>query len=126
MCEYRTVIVDDKWLIRTELKYMLSKYPNIKVIGEAETATEAFELISETKPDVVFLDIHMPDFSGFDLLKKLNFTFKVIFISAYKKYMEESQKYHPVDFLLKPINVKKLSMTIQKLQETVAPEGTGV
>ena len=125
MYQYRTVIVDDKWLIRTELKYMLSKYPSIKVIGEAETAAEAFELISETKPDVVFLDIQMPDFSGFDLLKKLNYKFKVIFISAYKQYMEESKKYHPVDFLLKPINVRKLSTTIQKLQETMAPEGKG-
>ena len=126
LSEYKTIIVDDKWLFRSELKYMLEKDPSIKIVGEAENVDEAIKLISEKKPDVVFLDIHMPGLSGFDLLDTLNVEFKVIFISSYKQYMEKAQQYDHVDFLLKPINVKKLSRTIQKLKRSLALNGSKV
>jgi two-component system LytT family response regulator len=118
--QYNAIIVDDKWLFRSELKYMLREYPSINIVGEAGNTAEAMDLISEQKPDVIFLDIQMPGFSGFDLLDKIDSEFKVIFISSYKQYQETALKYNPVDFLLKPINSRKLSKTIQKLQESFA------
>ncbi len=125
MVQLKTIIVDDKWLIRSELKYMLSRYPSIKVVGEAENADEAIRLITEQKPDAVFLDIQMPGSSGFDLLDNLDIDFKLVFISAFKKYITEAKKYHPVEFLLKPINAEKLSKTINKLKKAMAIEGDG-
>ena len=123
MSPLKTIIVDDKWLIRSELKFLLSKYPNIDVVGEAENAEEAITLISEQKPDAVFLDIHLPEYSGFDLIDKLNIDCKIIFISAYNKYRTAAKKYHPIEFLVKPISAEKLSRTIKKLEKVMAFEG---
>jgi two-component system LytT family response regulator len=94
---------------------MLSEYPHIKVIGEAANTVEAIPLIMKLKPDVVFLDIHMPGLSGFDLLYRMNVNFKVIFISSYDRYREKAKKHNAVDFLLKPINKEKLGKAVQKL-----------
>ena len=118
MDHLKAIIVDDIRLIRTELKHMLSEYPEIKVVGEAANADQASQLVSDLKPDVVFLDIHLPGHSGFDFLSNFNVDFKVIFISAFhNKYSKDAQKYKPVDFLMKPINKQKLSKAIQKLYD---------
>jgi len=118
MDQLKAIIVDDVRLIRTELKQLLSEYPDINVVGEAASADHAAQLVSKLKPDVVFLDIYLPGQSGFDFLDNVKVDFKVIFISSfYNKYSEEAQKYKPVDFLMKPINKQKLSNAIQKLQD---------
>ncbi len=116
MDQFKTIIVDDVRLIRKELKNMLNKYPNIQVVGEASNGEEAIQLISEVKPDLVFLDIHLPKLSGFDLLDRIDVDFKVIFISSfYDKFSAKAQHYNPVDFLMKPINKEKLSRAIGKI-----------
>jgi len=120
--QLKTIIVDDKWLVRSELKLLLSQYPSIDIVGEAGNIEEAEKLIAEEKPDVVFLDIQLPENTGFDLLDKLDVDFKIIFISAFNKYIPEAKKYHPVEFLLKPINAEKLSKTIKKLEKALAIE----
>ena len=112
----RTLIVDDVRLIRVELKMILSDYPEIDIIGEASNVREAKYLISELKPDVVFLDIQLPGPSGFDLLDQLEVNFKLVFISSYfDQYYEKAKKYNPVDFLTKPISQEKLVTAISKL-----------
>ena len=83
MSPIRALIVDDKWLIRSELKYMLKPYLNIEIIGEAENGREAADLIQQKRPDVIFLDIHLPDDSGFDLVERLKPDCQIVFISAY-------------------------------------------
>ena len=80
MKKFKTMIIEDEWLIRSELKSMLNQYPNIEIVGEAANISEAIKLYNEQKPDVVFLDIQLPGGSGFDLLKRLNGNFKIIFI----------------------------------------------
>jgi len=118
MDQLKAIIVDDVRLIRTELKQLLSEYPDINVVGEAASADHAVQLVYKLKPDVVFLDIYLPVQSGFDFLDNVKVDFKVIFISSfYNKYSEEAQKYKPVDFLMKPINKQKLSKAIQKLYD---------
>ena len=62
----KTIIIDDEWLVREELKTMLEQYPEIKVMGEAANVPQAIDLVKEVKPDVIFLDIQMPGASGFD------------------------------------------------------------
>jgi len=122
MSPIRALIVDDKWLIRSELKYMLKPYTNIEIIGEAENGREATDLIQQKRPDVIFLDIHLPDDSGFDLVERLKPDCQIVFISAYNKFLNEAKKYHPIEFLLKPINAKKLSKTIEKLEKALAED----
>jgi two-component system LytT family response regulator len=125
MSPIRALIVDDKWLVRSELRYMLKPYVNIEIIGEAENGREATQLIQDEKPDVIFLDIHLPDDSGFDLVERLKPDCKIVFISAYNKFLTEAKKYRPIEFLLKPINAKKLSKTIEKLEKALAEDPIG-
>ena len=114
MTQMRTLIVDDEWLIRTELRAMLMPFHEIVVVGEAATVEEARLKLLELKPDLVFLDIHLPDGSGFDLLKESTLNFKLVFITAHDQYWIEAKKYRAVDYLLKPVSKNKLSRVIQK------------
>ena len=115
MNRIKTLIIDDEWLIRSELKTMLSQYPNIDVIGEAANVNEAVKLCSNLKPDLVFLDIHIPGGSGFDFLSQISGDFKLVFITAFYQYLDEAKKYQAIDYLMKPISKDKLLKVIQKL-----------
>jgi two-component system LytT family response regulator len=116
MSIFKVLIVDDEWLIRSELRDLLKQYSHIRVVGEAGSVEDAERLIDHEKPDAVFLDIQMPGKSGFDLLNRTSRAFKVVFISAFNQYMETARKYEPVDYLLKPISKPQLAQVIQKLQ----------
>ncbi len=109
----KTLIIDDEWLIRSELKSMLMQYSNLNVIGEASNLSDAIQLFNELKPDLIFLDIQLPDGSGFDFLKSVTGDFKLIFITAFDQYSSLAKKYKPLDYLMKPINKHKLSQVIQ-------------
>ncbi len=111
----KTIIVDDAEFIRIELKFMLKEHPEIEVVGEASDGEEAIELISNLKPDVVFMDIDLPLLSGFQVLDKLKRDFKLIFISSYSKFLPMSANYNPVDFLMKPINKTRLQEAVKML-----------
>ena len=115
MNSIKTLIIDDEWLIRSELKTMLIQYPNIDVIGEAANVTEAIKLYKKFKPDLIFLDINMPGRSGFDFLNKVNGNFKLVFITAFDHYLPKARKIRALDYLMKPISKDKLSKVIQKL-----------
>ena len=119
MEEIKTIIIDDVKLIRTELKSLLNPYPNIKVVGEAAKVQDAIMLVKKENIDLVFLDIQLSGQSGFDFLEQVEANLKIIFVSSFDKYMPQAQKYNPVDFLMKPIDKKKLDLAIQKvLQNT--------
>lgn len=115
MNRIKTLIIDDEWLIRSELKTMLIQYPNIDVIGEAANLNEAIKLCTDLKPDLVFLDIHLPGGSGFDFLNRMNGDFKLVFITAFDQYLDEAKKYQAIDYLMKPISKAKLSRVIRML-----------
>jgi len=115
MTPLKTIIVDDEWLIRSELKYMLNQYSKINVVGEAASLAEAIQLIQETIPDVVFLDIQMPGGSGFDLLEQVDVRFKIVFITAFDHYMKEARKLKAEAYLMKPISMERLSKVINIL-----------
>jgi two-component system, LytTR family, response regulator len=113
--EFRAVLVDDERLARKELRAMLSEYPEIDVCGEADDVDKAIEIIREVRPDVVFLDIQMPGASGFDLLERIEATFKVIFVTAFDAYAIRAFEVNALDYLLKPINQERLARALERL-----------
>lgn len=111
----KALVVEDSRLAREGLLRMLGKFSELDVVGSADHPSTAMTLIAETHPDVLFLDIHMPGESGFDLLEKLDYAPKVIFTTAYSEYAYRSFDYNPVDYLLKPVSPERLADAVQKL-----------
>ncbi|MEK7724791.1 MAG: LytTR family DNA-binding domain-containing protein, partial [Acidobacteriota bacterium] len=113
----KAIIIDDERLARRELSSLLSKFPEILIIGEGENLTEAIDLIEKNKPDVVFLDIQLQNENGFDLLEKVEKNFKLIFVTAFDEFAIRAFEINAIDYLLKPVNPKRLTKTIERLLE---------
>jgi len=113
----KTVIVDDDYVSRMVLRDMLEKFlDNIEIIGEAGSVAEGIKLIEDKSPELVLLDISMPDGTGFDLLDKLKtINFNLIFITAYSEYAVKAFKYPAFDYIVKPLNVNELSKAILRI-----------
>lgn len=109
------IVIDDERLARNELKKMLGDYPEIEVVGEAANADEGVRLIEELSPDLIFLDIQMPAKTGFDLLAELETVPEVIFTTAHDEFALKAFEVNALDYLLKPIDPKRLSDAVQKL-----------
>lgn len=111
----KALIVDDERLARNELKKLLQEFPEIEVVGEAGNADEGIQKIENLNPDIVFLDIQMPGKTGFDMLAELDRTPYVVFTTAYDEYALKAFEVNALDYLLKPIEPKRLTDAIQKL-----------
>lgn len=113
----KALVIDDEMLAREELISQLEDYHEIQVIGEASNAIEGLQQINQLKPDVVFLDIHMPQISGMELLSMLDPASMpfVIFVTAYDQYAIKAFEDNAFDYLLKPIQEDRLKKTIDKL-----------
>lgn len=111
----KTVIIDDERLARNELKKLLLDFPEIEVVAEAANAAEGIEKIDSLNPDLIFLDIQMPGKTGFDMLAELDKTPFVIFTTAYDEYALKAFEVNALDYLLKPVEPKRLADAIQKL-----------
>ncbi|MBN1349960.1 response regulator transcription factor [candidate division KSB1 bacterium] len=123
MKHLKAIIVDDEWLVREELKTLLTEYPDIKFVGEAANVTQAVDLVNATQPDVIFLDIQMPGATGFELLEQADIASTIIFVTAYDQYALKAFEVNALDYLLKPIQKERLAKTIRRLLsgERVAP-----
>ncbi len=118
----RAIIVDDERLARNELKSLLSEFPEIEIVEECDSAQSAIEAVDKLKPDVVFLDIHMPGKDGFGVLEELDFMPHVVFITAYDEYAIKAFEVNALDYLLKPIENDRLKSAIEKVKaEMVEP-----
>ncbi|RPI04598.1 MAG: DNA-binding response regulator [Ignavibacteriae bacterium] len=111
----RAIIIDDERLARNDLRSMLSEYPHIEVVSEADNVRNALELIREQDPDLLFLDIQMPGETGFDLLEKIDLHTRVIFVTAFDEYALRAFEVNAVDYLLKPVNPERLKTAIERL-----------
>src|SRR5882762_5295171 len=111
----KAVIIDDERLARNELKKLLLDFPEIEVIGEAANAAEGLEKIESLSPDLIFLDIQMPGKTGFDMLTELDSAPHVIFTTAYDEYALKAFEVNALDYLMKPVEPKRLADAIQKL-----------
>ena len=111
------LLIDDSRLARTELRHLLLAFPDVAVVGEARHADEARQQIQTLRPDVLFLDIHMPGQSGFELLAALEGAVPhVIFTTAYDQYALKAFEVNALDYLLKPVSEARLAAALAKLR----------
>lgn len=116
---YQTVIIDDDPLARRGLRRILEHhFQEIQILGEADSVASGVSLIREFEPELVFLDIEMPDGTGFSLLEKLpEINFKVVFTSSYSDYAITAFRYSAFDYILKPVLIENVRATIKRIQE---------
>lgn len=117
------IIIDDEPKNRNILQQLLQiHFKDVQVVAQAQNADEGLKLIDRHKPDVVFLDVEMPGKSGFDLLREAGkIDFKVVFVTAYNHYSLKAIKFNAFDYLLKPIDLDELKLTINKLKQSLLP-----
>jgi two-component system LytT family response regulator len=116
---YRTVIVDDDKLARRLLSQILIRhFPEIELIGDADSVVAGVELIRSTHPDLVFLDIEMPDGTGFDLIDHLEeVNFRLIFTTSYSEYAIKAFKYFAFDYMVKPVLLENVKSAVQRISD---------
>ncbi len=116
----RAVIVEDSRLARNELKELIKLHDDLELIGEASNVDDGVELIGSELPDLLFLDINMPEKDGFDLLEMLDEVPITIFTTAYDEYAIKSFEYNALDYLLKPVSNKRFDMAMDKVRSKMA------
>ncbi|EKO3387134.1 two-component system response regulator BtsR [Vibrio fluvialis] len=116
------LVIDDELFAREELTELLEESGEIEVIGEANNAIEGLKKINQLKPEVVFLDIQMPQITGIELLGMLDPDTmpKVVFVTAYDQYALQAFEDNAFDYLLKPIDPTRLEKTIQRLVRSMS------
>ncbi len=119
---YKALIIDDERLARNELKKLLVDFSEIDIIGEAANAKEGIEKIESLMPDLIFLDIQMPGKTGFDMLQELDRAPHVIFTTAYDEFALKAFEVNALDYLMKPIEPKRLKDALFKLQQAEEKE----
>lgn len=119
----RAIIIDDERLARAELRKLLTEFPDIEVIDEASNADEGVTKIETLNPQLVFLDIQMPGKTGFDMLSELDHAPYVIFTTAYDEFALKAFEVNALDYLLKPIEPKRLSDALEKLRKVESGNG---
>lgn len=125
----RAVLVDDEAPARSELRYLLSRHPEVEVAGEAANAAEAVALARSARPDVVFLDVEMPGLTGVEaaaLVREAREAPAVVFVTAHERYALEAFAVEAFDYLLKPVDPDRLARLVERLHERVADPGPPV
>lgn len=116
---YHTIIIDDDQLARRGLRRIIEQnFREIEIVGEADSVSSGVELINEVEPELVFLDIEMPDGNGFNLLEKLTkINFKVVFTTSYSDYAITAFKYSAFDYIVKPVLIENVRSTINRIND---------
>lgn len=118
----RALLIDDERLARNELRRLLENFPKVEIIGEAANAEEGVKLIEELQPDLLFLDIQMPGKNGFELLQSIDGKApEVIFTTAYDEYALKAFEFNALDYLLKPVDLNRLTEAINRVEENHQP-----
>lgn len=113
----KALIVEDNVFMATVLQDLLTQYSSkIAIIDIAKTGNEALSLIAKINPDVIFLDIELPDMTGFELLQQLdNINFQTVFTTSHSHYAIKAFRFNALDYLIKPINESELDEAIKKI-----------
>ncbi len=116
------IIVDDEQLARDELSYLLRDVDDLDIIGQGKNGVEAVNLIRETSPDLVFLDVQMPGLDGFGVIKKLLEKKiplpHIVFSTAFDQYAVKAFEVSALDYILKPFDKKRIFQAIEKARKT--------
>jgi two-component system LytT family response regulator len=116
--KWKTLIIDDEQLARQRLIRLLKPYVDIYIIGEAVNGQDGLEKTEKLLPDLIFLDVEMPVFNGFEMLRQLSHQPKVVFTTAFDHYAIKAFEEETVDYLLKPVEKERLEKTINKLNQS--------
>jgi len=115
---YRVVIVDDEILQQKALSSLLQNFSEFELIGTAASVEEAKQVIFETNPDLVFLDVMLPPLTSFDLLESLNqISFNIIFTTSYETYAIRAFRFSAIDYLIKPVALEELTAALEKFKK---------
>ena len=112
----RTVLVDDEPLAREGLRVRLGREEDVEIVGEADDGPAAVDMILSLRPDLVFLDVQMPGFDGFDVVSRTASTYlpTIIFVTAYDRYALRAFEVHALDYLLKPIAHRRFQEALRR------------
>ena len=110
------VIIDDEAGVRKAISSLLTEhFPDIRILASAATISEGYEVVIKHKPDLLFLDIGLPDGTGFDLLKRFQqIPFKIIFVTGHQEYALDAIKVSALDYILKPVDTDELCRAVEK------------
>ena len=122
----QTIIVDDEPMARMALKsILLTHFKQVEIVAECKNVLEAVQQIHIHRPQIVFLDVEMPEYNGFDLLKFFrpeHIDFEIIFVTAYNEYALQAFEISAVDYLLKPLRIEHLERALKKVKHQVEPQ----
>ena len=124
----RTLIVDDEQLARQRVRSLLAEEPDVEVIGESQDGFDAVDQIQETRPDLVFLDVQMPDMDGFEVLRRISRAALpvVIFTTAYDQHALQAFEVNALDYLLKPFKPVRFKKAVQRARDLITDKQAGV
>lgn len=125
MHRLRVVIVDDSRLARSELKTLLAAHADVEIVGEAEDVDVAVRICEASRPDLLLLDIQLPQGSGFDVLDALLSPPEVVFCTAYDQHALRAFEANAIDYLLKPVEPERLNKALQKARLSIARQDAG-
>ncbi|UFJ41165.1 LytTR family DNA-binding domain-containing protein [Brevibacillus humidisoli] len=119
----RVVIIDDELYSRDELKHLLQEYRDIQVVGEADTGVRGLEIVMTEEPDVIFVDIEMPEMTGVSMveaIQKLKKVPVIVFATAYPDYAVKAFRLQALDYLLKPFDEEQVADTVDRIRSALA------
>ena len=116
----KTIIVEDEKLARDLIRDYLGRHDDFHILGEYEDGFSGLKAINEQKPDLVFLDIHMPKLNGFEMLEVLDHNPAIIFTTAYDQYALKAFEHNAVDYLLKPYSRERFDDAVKKALERIS------
>jgi two-component system, LytTR family, response regulator len=115
---FKAIVIDDEPAARRLMRNLLQEYADVvEVIAEANSGKEAIQKIEKLRPDLIFLDIQMPDLTGFEVIEQLSEKPNIIFTTAYEQYAVKAFETFSIDYLLKPIKEERLQQSIEKLKQ---------
>jgi DNA-binding LytR/AlgR family response regulator len=119
--QVRALIVDDEPLLRTHLAHHLAQlWPELEIAGEARNGREAVDLVEQLRPDVVFLDVHMPGMNGVEAARLMGPDVQIVFVTAYEQYAVAAFEQGAIDYLVKPFDAERLGESVARLRRRIA------
>ena len=124
----RALIVDDEPLARQRVRLLLGEEADVEIVGEAADGLEAVAQVTATKPDLLFLDVQMPEMDGFEALRQLEAGTLpvVIFTTAFDEHALQAFDAHALDYLLKPFKPERFKQAVQRARDLIANRQAGV
>src|SRR5215813_244297 len=122
----KTLILDDEPIARRNLRALLRGYPEVELLGECGSGAEAVRMIRSDPPDLLFLDVQMPEMNGFDVLKQIDLSIipAVIFVTAYDQYALKAFDVQALDYLLKPFDDERFAQAIGRAKTQLEQRST--